>query len=561
MAIRMACFAATFATIITISSAYPHYGNKLPNGQNVPHPCKENTKWLALGHVKLAGGQPNNQFGLDFKAANYQWTPELCRKDSDQDGKTNGEELGDPNCAWQENSASAVLRTENITHPGICEPVDSAHCRRVQNFTYECQGEYNCTATKESHVKTFDLRFPETSVPAVETTYICNVFKVPTDKRYHAVAFEPIIGNIMVLHHMTVYGCSKKPQRMGPHQCNMVRECQQLLTVWSTGMEGYCLSKNTGVPFGNGSYEYLAVEIHWNNPELRSDYTDNSGMRMFYTDQLRPFSEGTAAFGQYALEIPPGVDSLTMSGVCQSKCTEEKFNQDINVTAVLMHMHYQGIAGKLEQWRDGKLLRVVADDPFYTYETPNLHTFDPPIVFKKGDEFRTYCTFTSKRGKKQRHANTTYFGLGTQDEMCFALISYHPLQSNNPDCVQFDNYDSCGGHAFGNCDLGKYYRVLDNVKKNGEFQKVCDIQDGRHCSRKCHEIVEPVMNDPCMQGKLRKIIPSFDPVFKPAEVLRSVSACEKGIYDLADHVQYISAAPNLQSSLMAPAFLVLARFM
>lgn len=28
------------------------------------------------------------------------WTVDLCQKDSDGDGKTNGEELGDPNCTW-----------------------------------------------------------------------------------------------------------------------------------------------------------------------------------------------------------------------------------------------------------------------------------------------------------------------------------------------------------------------------------------------------------------------------------------------------------------------------
>lgn len=26
----------------------------------------------------------------------------MCQKDSDMDGKTNGEELGDPNCVWKQ---------------------------------------------------------------------------------------------------------------------------------------------------------------------------------------------------------------------------------------------------------------------------------------------------------------------------------------------------------------------------------------------------------------------------------------------------------------------------
>ena len=40
---------------------------------------------------------------------------ELCRKDSDGDGKTNGEELGDPNCVWMEGAAPELQN--DLTHP------------------------------------------------------------------------------------------------------------------------------------------------------------------------------------------------------------------------------------------------------------------------------------------------------------------------------------------------------------------------------------------------------------------------------------------------------------
>ena len=40
----------------------------------------------------------------------------LCQKDSDQDGKTNGEELGDPNCQWTEGATPELI--SGLTHPG-----------------------------------------------------------------------------------------------------------------------------------------------------------------------------------------------------------------------------------------------------------------------------------------------------------------------------------------------------------------------------------------------------------------------------------------------------------
>ena len=45
-----------------------------------------------------------------------QWTTELCGQDSDGDGRSNGEELGDPGCTWSVGGAPQV--TEGITHPG-----------------------------------------------------------------------------------------------------------------------------------------------------------------------------------------------------------------------------------------------------------------------------------------------------------------------------------------------------------------------------------------------------------------------------------------------------------
>jgi hypothetical protein len=46
------------------------------------------------------GGGALNTFGEDFFASDTMWTTSLCEKDSDGDGATNGEELGDPCCVW-----------------------------------------------------------------------------------------------------------------------------------------------------------------------------------------------------------------------------------------------------------------------------------------------------------------------------------------------------------------------------------------------------------------------------------------------------------------------------
>jgi len=45
-------------------------------------------------------GAPVSTFGESFGANDHSWTYKLCMEDSDNDGQSNGLELGDPCCAW-----------------------------------------------------------------------------------------------------------------------------------------------------------------------------------------------------------------------------------------------------------------------------------------------------------------------------------------------------------------------------------------------------------------------------------------------------------------------------
>ncbi|XP_052090180.1 temptin-like [Mytilus californianus] len=84
--------------LISLTYGYPWFQGKIPNGNKVPDP------------------------------SNFRWTVNICEMDSDGDGKTNGEELGDPKCEWYMEATNPVI--SNATgHPGICEPMSSLKCR------------------------------------------------------------------------------------------------------------------------------------------------------------------------------------------------------------------------------------------------------------------------------------------------------------------------------------------------------------------------------------------------------------------------------------------------
>ena len=94
--IRLSIFITSIANFLVCShieiQARSSYVNKIPNGS---------VNRCANCHIRPSGGGPKNDFGLDVEDALVRqgrsfWTAILASKDSDGDGFTNGEELGDP---------------------------------------------------------------------------------------------------------------------------------------------------------------------------------------------------------------------------------------------------------------------------------------------------------------------------------------------------------------------------------------------------------------------------------------------------------------------------------
>jgi len=111
MIMQRALLLAAYGECALAFSVFP---GLLPNGNSAVG-CDGSTV-RAVGHADPRGGGPRNQFGLDFRSAGYAWTSELCNQDSDGDGMSNGQELGDPACVWTPGTVPS--RTEDISHPG-----------------------------------------------------------------------------------------------------------------------------------------------------------------------------------------------------------------------------------------------------------------------------------------------------------------------------------------------------------------------------------------------------------------------------------------------------------
>ena len=123
--------APTFVALLSVLSgslAYPSFRYKIPNGERVPCPeGAEGCTWTeddilglqgswrcnGLGHSTCAGGGALNAFGVDFVAHTFEWQS-VCGLDSDGDGDTNGEELGDPCCLLETGVGGSQRRATGV---------------------------------------------------------------------------------------------------------------------------------------------------------------------------------------------------------------------------------------------------------------------------------------------------------------------------------------------------------------------------------------------------------------------------------------------------------------
>lgn len=124
---KLALHFCVLSSILFCSKGRPTFVALIPNGDGV-------TGFAALGHINAAGGGTTNSFGEAFSNAGYEWTKELCQVDSDGDGATNGQELGDPCCTWTPSSGSSV--SSSPTHPGVRNTFSSE-----QLAAMSCSGE------------------------------------------------------------------------------------------------------------------------------------------------------------------------------------------------------------------------------------------------------------------------------------------------------------------------------------------------------------------------------------------------------------------------------------
>ena len=91
-----------------------------------------------------------------------------------------------------------------------------------------------------------------------------------------------------------------KTERCGINNWNMPIDCYPgaVLFGWGVGGHSLHLPKHVGIPIGGmDGIKYALMEVHYDNQQKIKNITDNSGFKIYYTNQTRANSAGVIEMG------------------------------------------------------------------------------------------------------------------------------------------------------------------------------------------------------------------------------------------------------------------------
>ena len=130
--------------------------------------------------------------------------------------------------------------------------------------------------------------------------------------------------------------------------------------------------------------------MHYDNPDLKTDIIDNSGVRFYFTEKLRKHDLGLLQLGAQglgdwpmAIQIPPKANNLELKTACYPKCTEKFVPEDgIYAVSSLLHTHMAGRSVKTTLVRNGTSIQELFNNPTYDFNYQFLIDIEPVKLLK-----------------------------------------------------------------------------------------------------------------------------------------------------------------------------------
>ncbi|XP_041814122.1 DBH-like monooxygenase protein 2 homolog isoform X2 [Chelmon rostratus] len=312
-------------------------------------------------------------------------------------------------------------------------PTDDIAYHQARRGTKEVNLLNYMTRTTLTSVSYLSATVDSITVPSSQTYYHCKVMKFPTlNTKHHIYLVEPVIEHHDMVHHMLLYRCPSfvtEPYDKPCYRGDIGDACFRVVAAWGVGGGVFELPENAGIPVGGEDSDTLyRLEIHYNNPNRETGRTDSSGLRLYYTAQLRQHDVGILPtgllhFDKMQYNIPPKAPRFHTYGVCNTTIISQFVNPlpDLQVFAVLLHTHLAGRKVRVGHYRSGKQIDFLGLDENYDFEIQQIINLGNIKTIQQGDEIAVECTYNTTN-----RVGVTKMGLATTDEMCLAFLLYYP---------------------------------------------------------------------------------------------------------------------------------------
>ncbi|CAH1791597.1 unnamed protein product [Owenia fusiformis] len=293
--------------------------------------------------------------------------------------------------------------------------------------------------TEEDDLQHFDLLIGNITILPKRTVYGCRLQRLPVlSGKHHVIRIDPLVEekNRGIVHHIVLYMCRMPASNIDmsdekPNICwesrmpENVTDCDSIMWGWGVGAGIFHFPKNVGYPIGGvDDPVYINLELHYDNPQNLEGVIDNSGMRIYYTSNVRTYDAGTMVVGHslFPMAIPSGAEDFTIEAPCSKQCTSRLLPPGgINIFTAFLHTHIAGTSIKTQLFRDGVELAPIAEDEHYDFNYQQTRLLKTPVNVLPGDEMLTTCHYKTKDRKQ-----TTMGGPGSFDEMCLNFFTYYP---------------------------------------------------------------------------------------------------------------------------------------
>ncbi|KAM9435521.1 DBH-like monooxygenase protein 2 homolog [Clarias gariepinus] len=299
--------------------------------------------------------------------------------------------------------------------------------------------------TRVPDSKYFDMTMTNFTVLPINTYYHCKIMSFPSFViKHHIYRIEPVIQNHDLVHHLLLYRCPPSVIKPFEGSCYSQEspDCFHAVAVWGVGGGVFEFPEVAGLPVGgDGNGILYRLEVHYNNQEKTAGRVDNSGLRFYYTAQLRQFDAGLLQTGLMVTvglgyAIPPNATDFLTYGLCDTNSFSQALSEspnDLQVFAAILHTHLAGRKVRVGHFRAGEQIDFLTMNEHYNFEFQQVTNLGKTKTVKLGDKLLVECTYDTNN-----RTGLTWGGLGTNNEMCLAFLYYYPAV-NVSFCSSFPN--------------------------------------------------------------------------------------------------------------------------